>query len=78
MRKEGVNLFSTAVLLWGQTRQFSSSLSVKRDCSPKRINTRIVGGRLIIYELPGTIHLVDNRNSGTTNERCLHFFLLSR
>ena len=30
-----VNPFSTAVPFWGQTSQFSSVLSPKRDCGPK-------------------------------------------
>ena len=31
------NPFITAVPLWGQTTQFSRSLSPKRDCGPKRV-----------------------------------------
>ena len=34
-----LNPFKTAVPLWGQTNQISSSLSPKRDWSPKRVNT---------------------------------------
>ena len=35
---KGLNPFSTAVSFWGQTSQFPSSLSPKRDCGPKRVN----------------------------------------
>ena len=35
-----VNPFRTAVPLWGQTTQISSSLSPKRDCVPKRVKNR--------------------------------------
>ena len=34
-----VNPFRTAVPFWGQTTQSSSSLSPKRDCGPKRVNS---------------------------------------
>ena len=31
--------FRTALSLWGQTTQISSSLPPKRDCGPKRVNS---------------------------------------
>ena len=37
-----VNPFRTAVPLWGQTTQISSSLSPKRDCGSKRVNRQQV------------------------------------
>ena len=36
-----LNPFKTAVPLWGQTAQISSTLSPKWDCSPERVITRI-------------------------------------
>ena len=32
-----INPFRTAVPFWGQSSQFISSLSPKRDCGPKRV-----------------------------------------
>ena len=34
-----LNPFRTAVPFWGQTSQISSSLSLKRDCGSKGVNT---------------------------------------
>ena len=34
-----INPFRTAVPFWEQSTQISSSLSPKRDCGPKRVNT---------------------------------------
>ena len=46
-----VSPYRTAVSLWGQTSQFSSSLSPKRDCSPKRVNSTIY---IVIVSEPDT------------------------
>ena len=37
-RTININPFRTAVSLWGQTTQISSSLSPKRDCGSKGVN----------------------------------------
>ena len=37
-----LNPFRTAVSFWGQTRQNSSSLSTKRDCSPKGVKRAVI------------------------------------
>ena len=43
-----INPFSTAVPCWGQTAQFSSTLSPNRDCGANRVNhPRLGAGGLI-------------------------------
>ena len=54
-----VNPFRTAVPLWGQTIQFSSSLSPKWDCSPKGVNTAVLKTCATIC-LPATNYCFEN------------------
>ena len=48
-----LNPFRTAVPLWGQTTQISSSLSPKRDCGSKRVKSRWQSRIMIIIRSQG-------------------------
>ena len=41
--------FRTAVSFWGQAAQIPSSLSLKRDCSPKIVSSSLHVGRSLCY-----------------------------